>query len=816
MNFGTRCITRYIAAIRWFIPLEVRENATTLTRAQNVINAVVMSALSGPLYAFTYHALGYTAAGRVILTCCVCMFIAPFLLRVTKSIVVAREVFLCAVFLNFSWLTYAMGGVSAPTAGWMVVPPMVAMFLGGFRTAMFWLGLTCATVVFIYCLPLLGILLPEHPIEEMRLLFLLCDFGLYIVIVFFVMLFELTKTEGFVKLQHALDFIHDYASYDGLTGGHKRSRIARLAEGERLDALRDGTPFSLCLLEIDGFKRINAEYGQAGADLVLREVATYVREQLGETGAFGRYGASQLLLLLPDTPQEAARQLAERLRAGVRQLRFGNLSPQPEVAVSTGVAQFLPGETIGQTIARADEALYQAAAGTQANAATVADSSVQLDTLTGLPGRRVLRDRLGHAMARALRNGRPVGLMLLHVNRLGEINAAFGVEDGDAVLAQAARQVRDCLHAADTVVRWSGDEFIVVLEDLAGAADTQLVADRILERFALPLLVGGRECAVTLAIGIALFPAPSCDLDALLARAERAMLHARNRGGNGVHLYGQDAAPAPNARMALKNDLRAALGAEQLLIQYQPQRELAGGRIAGVEALVGWAHPEHGLIEAARLMPLAEETGLDLPIGEWALRRACMQNAAWRAAGLAPVATSLRLSAGQLAHPGMAERILAIVKGSGIDPQCLALHVSEAALADDQPLQRAGLGRLRRAGIRICIDGFGASAGLGYLAELPADSLRLERAFVAPLGQPQRNECDERAWALAQSVVDLAHRLRMRVIADGVETEAQLADLQAMGCDAAQGAAVHEPVGAGKLAQLLAQTAVTDAVAAAE
>ncbi len=233
MNFGTRFIHRYIAAIRWFIPLEVREDAATLTRAQNVINAVVMAALSGPFYAYVYHALGYSAAARVILTCCAGMFVAPFLLRATKSIVVAREVFLCAVFFNFSWLTYAMGGVAAPTAGWMVVPPMVALFLGGFATAMFWLGLTCATIVLIYALPLLDIPLPSNPIEDMALLYLLCDFGLYVVIVLFVALFDLTKTQGFIKLQHALDFLHEQAIRDPRTGSHKRRHLLALAEDER-------------------------------------------------------------------------------------------------------------------------------------------------------------------------------------------------------------------------------------------------------------------------------------------------------------------------------------------------------------------------------------------------------------------------------------------------------------------------------------------------------------------------------------------------------------------------------------------------------
>jgi diguanylate cyclase (GGDEF)-like protein len=826
MHIGTRLTTRYIAAIRWFIPPEVRKDAATLTRAQNVINAVVMAALSGPLYAWTYHALGYGAAARLILTCCLGMFAAPFLMRATKSIVVGREAFLCAVFFNFSWLTYAMGGVSAPTAGWMVIPPMVAIFLGGFATGMFWLCLTCAAIVFIYALPLLGIPLPAHPIQDMELLYVLCDVGLYIVIVLFALLLELTRTQGVVKLQHALDFMHDAAVRDELTGGHKRSHTMRLLKDEQENAADKGTTFSLCLLEIDHFRRINAAHGQAAGDLVLQEVASCVRQQLGAIDSFGRYGAAQLLLILPATTQEEALLLAERTRQCVRRLRFARIAPELDVSVSIGVAELRPGESIGQTLARADEALYQASSGARNRVAAYGQApealpgapggdeavpelfdNTRIDPLTGLLSRRVLRDRLGHAMARALRNARPVGLMLLNVNKLKDINDAFGIAGGDAVLAQAAGQVRACLHVADTVVRWSGDQFIVILEDQDSAEETQRVAQRILDRFAFPLAVGERECFVSLSIGIAMFPAPACDMDTLIERAGLAMTRARNWGGNNVQVYALGGAPAPDERLALKNGLREALCTHQLLLAYRPRVDLGTRTIVGVEALILWAHPEYGRLETARFMPLAEETGLAVPIGEWALRSACRQNAAWRAAGLPPVRTAVNLSARQLAHPGMAESILAIVKETGIDPRCLELQVTEAALAGELPLHEVVLGRLRRAGVRVCIDGFGlGAADLRHLAALPADTIKLDSSFVGQLGQPER---DERAWALAESMVHLAHRLHLSVIAEAVDTPAQLADLQAMGCDAAQGDALGLTAGADAIAQLLERPSAT-------
>jgi diguanylate cyclase (GGDEF)-like protein len=790
VNFGTRFIHRYIAAIRWFIPHEVREDAATLTRAQNVINAVVMAALSGPFYAFLYHALGYSAAARVILTCCAGMFVAPFLLRATKSIVVA------------------------PTAGWMVVPPMVAMFLGGFATAMFWLGLTCATVLLIYALPQLGIPLPSNPIKDMALLYLLCDFGLYVVIVLFVALFELTKTQGFIMLQHALDFLHELAIRDPRTGSHKRRHLLALAEDERDKAGQADTTFSLCLLEIDHFRRINESYGHAGGDLVLREVALCIKAQLRELDAVGRYGAAQFLLLLPAATQEEARLLAEQVRQGVQQLRFAGIAPEPKPTVSIGLAQFRAGESIGQTMARADEALVQATSngrnrvfadgqapgpGVDQVSADLFDTT-RIDALTGLLSRRVLRDRLGHAMARALRGGRRVALMQLNVNRFRELNEAWGVEAGDEVLVQTARHLRACLHVADTLVRSGGNEFIVILEDLNSAEEARQAAQRILDRFAFPLVVAERECAVSLAIGVAVFPSPGCDMDGLLKRADAAVTRARNWGGNNVEIYALDAAAAPGEQPMLKKELHEALAAGQLLLAYRPQVDLASGQLAGVEASIGWAHPRHGRLQAARFMPLAEEAGLAVPIGEWALRSACLQNAAWRAAGLPALRTTVKLSARQLAHPGTAESILAIIKETGIAPRSLDLEIADNALAGDKVLTGAVLGRLRRAGVRISIAGFGTGgASLHALAELPLDVLKLDRSFVARLGQPEQNES---AWALAESIVHMAHRLQLSVVAEAVESAAQLADLRAMGCDLAQGDYVGQPLGADEIVQL--------------
>jgi diguanylate cyclase (GGDEF)-like protein len=828
-NIGSKWINRYITAIHWFIPAEAQQNAAQLTRAQNVVNAVVMAALSGPFYSIAYYFLGFPVAAQEILACCAFMFVSPFLLRATRSIAVAREVFLCAVFFNFTWLTFNLGGVNAPTAGWLITAPVVAMFLGGVATAVFWLTMSCVAVAAIYMLPLAGIPLPAHPVKDMDLLYLLCDLGLYLVIVVFVLLFELTKTQGFIKLEQALNVINELAIRDELTGSHNRRHLIGLIEQERERVMKGAESFCVCLLDIDFFKRINDTYGHAAGDAVLRSFAITVQKQIRDGDAFGRYGGEEFLLMLPETSLEDAMLFAERVRMGIERLAFREVSSALKVSVSIGVAQFRPGETIGQTVTRADEALYTAKSSgrnrvvnygqtvelmrEQPESASTPptlelNDTSQCDPLTGLLGRRVLRDRLNHAMSRSIRNERLVGLMLLNVNKFKDINEALGYEAGDAILTQIAANVRDCLRDSDTVVRWGGDEFIVILEDLAQLGDAQQVAEKILDRFALPLQAGERESFVSLSVGIATFPAPGCDIDTLLKRADTAMSRAKMWGENSVQVYSSDAPLPPSERLILKNHLREALAQDQLLLEYQPQVDIATRRIVGVEALIRWNHPQYGRIEPGRFITLAEETGLIVPIGEWVLRSACAQNRAWRDAGLPALKTAVNLSARQLKHPELVGRVLEIIAETGIAPSCLDLEITEGILIDNMEMNRQGLQTLRQAGVQVSIDDFGTGySSLGYLTELPADILKMDRSFVTRLGQGDQGT---RGYALAESIIHMAHRLQLEVIAEAVETEEQLADLTAMGCDYAQGYYFHRPLAAEKIAELLRQQPDTD------
>jgi diguanylate cyclase (GGDEF)-like protein len=812
----SRLLRRYIAAVQWFIPPAIRRDGALRMRAEHLVNAAALAALCGPFYACSYYLLGATRAAAAISVCCTLICAVPFLLRATANVFIARESFLAIIFFNFAWLTIYLGGVNAPTAAWLITAPVAAMFLGGAISASFWLLMSCATIVGIYLLD--HVLPPAHQLasNNMPLLHLICNLLLYAVVVIFVLLFEIAKTQGFIKLEQALAVINELAIRDELTGSHNRRHLMKLLDEEIYGSGRSGNLFCLCLLDLDFFKHVNDTYGHNGGDAILREFARTVQAEIRCGDCFGRYGGEEFLLMLPDTMLEQAQVLVEQLRLRVRQLRFPDISDQLQLTVSIGVAEYRAGESIGQTIARADEALYSAKSsgrdrcfcyGQQPTAAAGdaiplrAFAAEHSDPLTGVLNRRMLRDRLGHAMERALRNNHLVALMLLNLNKFKEINDAIGYEAGDAILVQTAATVRACLRESDTIARWGGDEFIVILEDVGHESDAQKVAEKILKRFSLPMGLGERTSLVTLSVGIAMSPGVKCDVDTMLKRADIAMLRAKAWGDNVVEIHYAESPLPSGERLALKNGLRDALRAGQLFLEYQPQVDLASGRLVGVEALIRWQHPEFGRIEPSRFIPLAEETGMIVPIGEWVLRSACEQNIAWCAAGLEPIKTAVNLSARQLKQPDLVERVLRIVEQTGIPPHCLDLEITEGILIDNLELNQGTLTQLRTAGVKISIDDFGTGySSLNYLSELPADILKLDGSFVRRLAQPGSRG---RPHAIVASIIEMAHRLDMKVIAESVENADQLSLLGEMTCDEAQGYFFSRPVNPARILELL-------------
>jgi diguanylate cyclase (GGDEF)-like protein/PAS domain S-box-containing protein len=420
------------------------------------------------------------------------------------------------------------------------------------------------------------------------------------------------------------------------------------------------------------------------------------------------------------------------------------------------------------------------------------------DLLTDLPNRVLFLDRLKQALARARWHDRQVAVLFLDVDRFKNINDSLGHEAGDALLCQFAERLLGCLRDGDTLARFGGDEFVILLDDLAGSAEVGALAARMLESLDLPFEVNGNRLHVTGSIGISLFPHDGEDSSALLKNADVAMYRAKDAGRNHYAFYSAEMTARVFERLNMENSLRQALARHELVLHYQPQVDARSGRVVGVEALLRWRHPALGLVLPDRFVPLLEETGLILPVGQWVLRTACAQLAAWRRAGLAPARVSINLSSRQFEAPGLAEQIRTILADHGLPPDSLEVEITESMLMPHSGVGRQAFETLAALGVRLAVDDFGTGySSLSYLRRASIDALKVDRSFVLDL------PADPDDAAVTQAIVSLGHSLRLELIAEGVETPGQRAFLQSLGCHLMQGNLFSPPLPAERLTALL-------------
>jgi diguanylate cyclase (GGDEF)-like protein len=418
----------------------------------------------------------------------------------------------------------------------------------------------------------------------------------------------------------------------------------------------------------------------------------------------------------------------------------------------------------------------------------------QHDPVTGLPNRLLFEDRLAQAIARSRRSGDPLALMLLDLDRFKAINDAYGHAAGDAALRELGRRVAGALRESDTVARIGGDEFALILPGVSSAEDAAALAAKVLARIEPPLRLEGEDVHLAVSLGVALFPQDGRDGEELLRRADAAMYGAKAAGG-GYRLFGGSAPPSSGHRLRLQREIGAALAAGELSVVYQPQKSLGHGRITGVEALLRWRHPDLGLLDTELVIRVAEASGDILAIGEWTLLAACRAAASWP--GSLPVAVNVATT--QLRQPGFAATVARILGEAGLAPQRLELEVVETTVLDEIEQVAASLDEVRALGVRLSLDDFGTGfASLSHLRRFPLHGLKIDRSFIAGLDEPA-------SAAIVQSMIELGHRLGLRVIAEGVESEAQLAVLRRLGCDEAQGHAIARPMLAAELEAWLRQ-----------
>lgn len=419
------------------------------------------------------------------------------------------------------------------------------------------------------------------------------------------------------------------------------------------------------------------------------------------------------------------------------------------------------------------------------------------DVLTGLPNRALFLDRLGQALHEAHRTGRLVGVAFLDLDRFKHINDSLGHATGDQLLKVVAARLAATVRRGDTVARHSGDEFTLILADVAHADDAARVAQKVLDHLAQPFEAAGRELFVSASLGIALYPGDARDAETLLRNADLAMYRAKEVGRNNYQFYTAEMTARAIDNLSLENALRHALERDELLLHYQPVVETATGRVVSVEALARWRHPQRGLILPDQFIPFAEETGLIAPIGAWTLRTACAQCCAWERSGYPALRMAVNLSARHFQEQDLAGAVLQVLHATGLPPQRLELEITESVLIQDADAAQAVLGTLRDAGIRLTLDDFGTGySSLSYLKRFPLDTIKIDRSFVCDI------PTDPDDATIATAIVAMAHRLGIQVIAEGVETPEQYEFLRAEGCDFMQGYLFSPPEPAEKLALL--------------
>ncbi|MCL5060716.1 MAG: EAL domain-containing protein [Candidatus Thermoplasmatota archaeon] len=426
------------------------------------------------------------------------------------------------------------------------------------------------------------------------------------------------------------------------------------------------------------------------------------------------------------------------------------------------------------------------------------------DALTGLPNRNLAQDRILQAIARAQRSGTQFAVMFIDLDHFKTINDSLGHNMGDLLLQRVAGRILACLREEDTVGRQGGDEFIVLLGSLDFPQDAAVVAHKILHALSTPYSINERDLHTSASIGIAIHPEDGRDVETLLKNSDTAMYHAKESGRNNYQFFAHEMNVAAAERLLLETSLRRAIAGGEMLLHYQPLVSLADGRIVATEALVRWKHPELGFVDPARFIPVAEDSGLIAPLGEWVLRQACLQLKQWHALGIQPPRMVVNLSSRQFREKNLVRIFSGVFRETGVEPRWLGLEITESVIMENPEVTIGILKELKALGIELSLDDFGTGySSLSYLKRFPIDKLKIDQSFVHDITTDPDDE------AMVTAIISMARHLNIRVVAEGVETEAQLAFLREHGCDEYQGYLFSRPLPADELhARLGAATSI--------
>jgi diguanylate cyclase (GGDEF)-like protein/PAS domain S-box-containing protein len=421
----------------------------------------------------------------------------------------------------------------------------------------------------------------------------------------------------------------------------------------------------------------------------------------------------------------------------------------------------------------------------------------QHDTLTDLPNRVVFNDRLTQAIALAERQSKQLAVMFVDLDHFKKINDSLGHDVGDKLLQSVAGRLIACVRRSDTVSRLGGDEFVVLLAQVEHAEDAAYSARKILRALTAPHVIDSKSLDINVSIGVSTYPRDGQDAEGLMNRADNAMYEAKEHGRNNYQFFRHEMHARLAERQSLEADLRCALGRHEFFLHYQPKLNLQTGKITGVEALLRWLHPQRGIIYPAQFVSIAEECGLILPIGQWVLLEACKQAQAWKDSGLGIVPVSVNVSAAEFSAKDFLSGVRTVLIATGVEPQHLELELTESVLMRDAEAAVATLLKLKAMGVQLAIDDFGTGySSFAYLRRFPSDALKLHQSFVQEITE------DSADAAIVSAMINLGRSLKQRIIAEGVETSAQLEFLRRQGCEEGQGYFFSRPVVAERIANL--------------
>jgi diguanylate cyclase (GGDEF)-like protein/PAS domain S-box-containing protein len=423
------------------------------------------------------------------------------------------------------------------------------------------------------------------------------------------------------------------------------------------------------------------------------------------------------------------------------------------------------------------------------------------DDLTGLPNRTLFIDHFAQAMSAANRSSKRVGIMLLDLDHFKNVNDTLGHESGDLLLHQVSKRLRDCFREGDTLSRFGGDEFAVILADMARSEDAAPVARKILKVFEAPFQLGTHEIFVGVSIGISVYPEDGLNSGELMRNVDAAMYHSKALGRGNFQFYSAELTRRAQQRMALETGLRHAIERDELVLHYQPQIDAASGAIVGMEALVRWNQPGVGLVSPMDFIPVAEESGLIVPMGEWILRTACIQAKAWQQQGLPSVSIAINISSRQFASGQLVGQVKSVLQQTRLPANYLDFEITESLLIDGaDTVVLPALNEFKSMGINLSIDDFGTGySSLSYLKRFPIDKIKIDKSFVRGIPGNQENA------SLVKTIIAMALNLQLKVIAEGVETDEQRDHLLALECDQMQGFLFGRPLPAEAATELLKQ-----------